>query len=355
MFTTINAEKILFTLISTLFALCSFSTVGCGGGAISSVHTEDLRQRVKIAESARDRALKRAENAENATASIESARDRALKRAENAENATASIESARDRALKRAENAENTTASIESARDRALKRAEAAETAKAEAKSELTSTRQSLNRRVKTAEEAKVRAETARDRALRRTETAEKAIAEVKSARDRALRHAETAEEAKVRAETTRDTALRRAKVAEEEWENLQKLVSLVPQATIEKVSVNPKKKSMDISVKFNIKNRKDIEGRVYVYFYFQDEEKLQDEKGNQIVIWKKFTPKSVTETLTVKLPMHYDKLNLGQPDKLMFSVRIHDKPTDRYLNKRHLVSFSYDSSKDNPVWVTDR
>lgn len=53
---------------------------------------------------------------------------------------------------------------------------------------------------------------------------------------------------------------------------------------------------------------------------------------------------------------MSYDKLNLGQPDSLMFSVRIYDKSTDSFLNKeRYLVPFSYDSSKSPPVRLTGR
>ena len=352
MFRTISVDKISFALIGTLFALCLFSTVGCSGGAISSVHAEDLRQSVKTVESERDKALRRAKTAEDAIASVKTERDRALRRAKTAEDAIASVKTKRDRALRRAKTAEDAIASVKTERDRALRRAKTAEDAIASVKTE----RDRALRRAKTAEDAIARAETARDKALKRAKTAEDAIARAETARYRALKRAKTAEDAIASVESARDRALRRAENAEEELENLRELVDRAPQATIKNVSVNPKKKSMDISVTFSIKNRKDIEGSVYVYFYFQDGEKLPDKKGNPISIREKFTPKSVTETLTVKLPMSYDKLNLRQPDKLMFSVRIYDKPTNSFLNKeRYLVSFSYDSRKNNPVWLTDR
>ena len=345
MSTAISGDKISFALIGTLFTFCSLLMVSCGGGAISGVHVQDLRQDLKAAESERDKALKRAENAEDAISSVESARDKALRRAKAAEDAILSVESARGKALRRAKAAEDAILSVESARDKALKRAENAEKAIARAES-------ARDRAFKRAENA----ETARDRALKRAENAEKAIARAESARDRALKRAKAAEDAILSVESARDRALKRAENAEEKLENLRELVDRIPQATIKNVSVNPKKKSMDISVPFSIKNRKDIEGEVYVYFYFQNGEKLRNKSGDPISISEKFTPKRVTETQTVELSIPYAKLNLGQPDKLMFSVRIYDKPTNSFLNKeRYLVSFSYNPSKNNPVWLTGR
>ena len=289
MFTTINAEKVLFTLIVTLFVVCSFSTIGCNGG------TQHLNQHVKTAESAKTRA--------------ESARDKALENLKTAESAKARAESARDKAL------EN----------------------------------------LKTAESAKTRAESARDKALENLKTAESAKARAESARDKALENLKTAESAKARAESARDKALEQAKVAEEGKKNLEKLVSLVPHAEIKDVRPNLKKKGMDISVTFSIKNRKDIEGWVYVYFYFQNGEKLLN-KNKPIFIKEAFTPERVTEIQTVELSMPYANLNVELPDELKFNVHIYDKPTESFLEKEpYSVLFSFDPNKNNPVELIDR
>ena len=121
-------------------------------------------------------------------------------------------------------------------------------------------------------------------------------------------------------------------------------------------VQTDVKKKEMDISVIFSIKNRKDIEGWVYAYFYFQDGERLRDKKKKPIFIRKEFTPKRVEETQTVKLSMLYDKLNTSQPSKLKFNVRIYDEPTKSFLDQGpYTVSFSFYPNKDNPVQLTYR
>lgn len=268
MFTTINGKKILFSLIGVFFVLCLFSTIGCGGGVTNGVTIEELRQRLRAAESAK-------KAAETAKRVAESDRDTAIQRARTAESARKIVESDRDTTIQR----------------------------------------------------------------LKTAETAKKA-----------------AEFAKKTADSKRDSAIKRAEIAEREKKSLEKLVSLVPQAEIIRVQPDVKKKEMDISVTFSIKNRKDIDGRVYAYFYFQDGEKLRSKRGNQIVITERFTPKSATETLTVTLSMPYDKLNTSQPSKLKFNVRIYDSPTQSFLDQGpYTVSFFFYPNKDNPVQLTYR
>ena len=118
----------------------------------------------------------------------------------------------------------------------------------------------------------------------------------------------------------------------------LEELVEKLPQANIENVRIDQRKKDMDIYVKFNIKNRKDIECFVEGDLFQRRKEgekfeKLEDKKGKPISISEKFTPKDVEETQTVKLSISYAELNVTQRRELKFDFHIYDKPTDSFLN----------------------
>ena len=127
-----------------------------------------------------------------------------------------------------------------------------------------------------------------------------------------------------------------------------EELIEKIPQAIIEKVQTEQKKKSMDINVKFHIYNRKGIEGSVNVSFHLEEGPALEDKNRRKITISEKFTPKRVEDTLTVKLSMSYDQLNVKQPRSLKFILRIYDKPTDTFLDKEsYSESFHFDPFKD--------
>lgn len=377
---TTNAKKMCSTIIGGLLVLCLLSILSCSGGSMSDVHKQDLLQRAKAAETA----IKAAEAAKTRA---EIHRDAALQRAKAAETA-------RDAARHRVKASESAERIAISERDEADERAKAAETAKARAQSELNTTLRLLRtaefeldearERAKAAETPKVRDQSERSSALQSLKTTE---TELRTALDRAKAAEVELDDAYSRlraAESNLRTALRRVKAAEaaeqkvisernkareaerkaiverdkarERAEIAENLIRFVPQAVIKDVRTDVKKKEMDISVTFSIKNRKDVDGQVRTYFYFQDGEKLKDKRGNQIVIWKKFTPKRVTETQTVKLSMPYDKLNTSQPSKLKFDVRIYDESAEDYLDQGpYTVSFSFYPNKDNPVQLTYR
>ena len=335
--------------------MSSFSVLGCSGGSINEVHRQDLLRRVKTAEAAKAKA----ESKLNSTLQdLEIAEDD-LKIAEDGKvRLQSELNSARRRA-KAAEAELNTV----------LRRAKESEDAKVKTQSELSRALQSLKkaeaelntalRRAKAAEvDARPKIDKSeRDNAHSRLRAAEAAKAKTESNLNTALRRVNAAEAAERRAISERDKARERAKIAEAEKKKLEQLVSLVPQVEIKDVRTDVKKKEMDISVIFSIKNRKDIKGWVYAYFYFQDGEKLENKKGKPIFIRKEFTPKSVTvETQPVKLSMPYDKLNTSQPSKLKFDVRIYDEPTESFLDKGpYTVSFSFYPNRDNPVRLTSR
>ena len=322
MFTTTSTEKVLFTLIGTLFVLCLFSTVGCGGRYQQEL--QELREELKEVKSERDTARK------------------------SLETAKFNLDAARQ-SLKTAESAKATAVSNLAAASQSLK---TTESARKEAESDLYTASQSL----KTTESAKRKAESDLYTASQSLKTTESAKARAESNLNTALRRVKAAESAERRSISERNKARERAKIAEEEKEKLEKLVSLVPQAVIEGVRTDVKRKQMDISVTFSIKNRKDIDGWVYVYFYFQDGEKLEDKKEKPIFIREEFTPESVTDTQTVKLSMPYDKFNTSQPSKLKFNVRIYDEPTESFLDKGpYSVLFSFYPNRDNPVQLTGR
>lgn len=172
----------------------------------------------------------------------------------------------------------------------------------------------------------------ARARAEQRAETAEKELARVKS------------ELAGVKTELEEGIPESMRKRIRE----LEKLIEKLPQATIRDVKIDEKKKNIDITVKFDIKNRKGIEGSVKGYFYFQDGPALLDKNGVPISISKDFTPKGVAETQTVKLSTSHAELNIKQPYDLKFTFSIYDEPTDSFLeDKPYSVLFSFDPFKD--------
>lgn len=128
----------------------------------------------------------------------------------------------------------------------------------------------------------------------------------------------------------------------------LEKLVEKLPRAIIDDVQLERKKKSMNITAKFHIYNRKGIEGSVEVSFYLQEDLALKDKNGYKIIIRKKFTPKDVEDTLIVKLSMSDAELNVKQPRDLKFILRIYDKPTNTFLEEKpYSRSFHFDPFKD--------
>ena len=335
MFKAMNAIELLKNpLIGILLVLCYLITIGCNGHLRQRIKKleSDLRtanRNLEIAKSARDKAIQRAKNAESdlrtANRNLEiakSARDKAIQRAKNAESDL--------------ETANRNLEIAKSARDKAIQRAKNAE-----------SDLETANRNLETTKSA-------RDKAIQRAETAESDLRTAKSARDKAIQRAKNAEsdlrtanrnlEA---AKLARNTATQRAKNAEQEKKHLEKLVSLVPQATIKNVRITEKRKDIDILVTFEIKNRKDIEGSVKASFYFANGRALRNKDG-PISRSKKFTPKKVTETLTEKLSISYTELNIAQRSDLKFTFRIYDKPTRSYLDREpYSKAFRFDPHKN--------
>ena len=133
----------------------------------------------------------------------------------------------------------------------------------------------------------------------------------------------------------------------------LEKLVEKLPQATIEGIRIDQKKKNIDISVTFNIKNRKGIKCFVNGYFFQRRHssekfKELQDKKGSPISISEEFTPKRVIETRTVKFSISHAELNVSQARELRFDSHIYDKPTNSFLNTQpYSKSFRYDPFAD--------
>ena len=173
---------------------------------------------------------------------------------------------------------------------------------------------------------------TARDRAEQRAQTAEKELERVKEELER------------VKEELVQGTpGSVQKRIAE-----LEKLAEKLPQATIRDVKIDDKKKNIDITIKFDIKNRKGIEDSVKGYFHFQDGPALLDKNGDPISISKDFTPKHVAETQTIKISMPYAKLNIKQPYNLKFIFRIYDKPTHSFLDEKpYSVLFRFDPFKN--------
>ena len=130
----------------------------------------------------------------------------------------------------------------------------------------------------------------------------------------------------------------------------LERQNAKVPEAIIQdvKIAMNQKRKRMDIDVKFDIKNRKEIKGLVKGFVYFVENGRaLLDKNGRQISIGEEFTPKQVNDTLTVEFLIPYDKLNVKQPYHLKFIFNIYDKPTSSYIEKKpYPKEFSFDPFK---------
>ena len=363
MFTTYKNEKLLFTLIGTLLFLCLFSTIGCNGKYQEQITT--LGKELEEVKSNLDIALERVETAEDAKKVAENAQKVAKSAKEVAENAQKVAKSAKETAeskletaLQRAEAAENAQKVAETDREIALQHVKAAEGAKkiAEgAKKIAEAERRTALQRAGTAENARKIAEAERRTALQRAEAAEGAKKIAEAERRTALQRAGTAENArkiaenaKAKAETDRYNALKLAEDAEQERKNLEKLVSLVPQAEIKDVRIQEKGRNINISVTFSIKNRKDIEGSVKVFFFFKKNGRALRDKDGPISISEKFMPKRVPETLTVKLSISHAKLNLAQPSDLIFKFRIYDKPTDSFLDMAPYVKeFYFDPHKN--------
>lgn len=169
---------------------------------------------------------------------------------------------------------------------------------------------------------------------------------------ERARQRAETAEKEREKVEAELDRFKKEFKEGAPERtqkyiEQLEKQNEKVPEAIVQdvKIAMNKKRKRMDITVKFDIKNRKDIKGLVKGSVYFVENERaLLDKNGREISISEEFTPKLVKDTLTVEYSMPYDKLNVKQPYDLKFIFRIYDKPTESYLEKKpYSKEFSFD------------
>ena len=128
----------------------------------------------------------------------------------------------------------------------------------------------------------------------------------------------------------------------------LEKLTEKLPRVIINNVQLERKKKGMDIAVKFNIYNRRGIEGSVKVSFYLQGGPALEDKHGRKITISKKFTPKRVKdEGVKVTLSMSYADLNVKQPRDLKFILRVYDEPTQSFLDQEpYSQQFHYNPFK---------
>ena len=172
---------------------------------------------------------------------------------------------------------------------------------------------------------------------------------------ERARQRAETAEKEREKVEAELDRFKKEFKEGAPEKtqkyiEELEKQNEKVPEAIIQdvKITMIKKRKRMNITVKFDIKNRKDIKGLVKGSVYFVENERaLLDKNGREISISEEFTPKLVKDTLTVEYSMPYDKLNVKQPYDLQFIFRIYDKPTESYLEKKpYPKEFSFDPFK---------
>ena len=229
------------------------------------------------------------------------------------------------------------------ARDAAVQRAEKAESDLAIERNNLRKARRDLEI-----------ANTARDTAVQRAEKVEsdlrkayKNLKTANAARDAAVQRAEKSAKERDRAYSERDRARQRARISEEEKKKLEKLVRFVPRATITNVRIVEKQKDIDIFVTFGIENRRGMEGSVNGSFYFQSGKSLVDKNG-PISISKEFTPDSVKDTLTVKLPMSHAKLNLAQPSDLIFKFRIYDKSTNDFLDQKpYSKTFRFDPHKN--------
>ena len=357
MFTTISVIKNLLTLIRTLSILCLFSTIGCGNGVQNSVHMQDLQQRIKTLQNERDNARLLAKTTKEDLKDAETERDTALAALKDAETERDTARRLTKIAEVAKEKADAAKEKAETERDTARRLTKIAEVAKEKAgaaKEKAETERDTARRLTKIAEVAKERAEAAKKRAEAAKEKAETErdtarrltkIAEV--AKERAEAAKKRAEAAKEKAETERDTARRLTKIAEDRAAAAEEKVSLVPQATITNVRIAEKKKDIDIFVAFNIKNRKSSKGLVKASFYFTNGRPLRNKNGT-ISISEEFTPKLVSENLTVKLSMSYAELNIAQPSNLQFRFRIYDKSTEKFLDRKpYSKPFRYDPHKN--------
>ena len=170
-------------------------------------------------------------------------------------------------------------------------------------------------------------------------------IQELRDARDqaekRAVEVAEEPENTKRELEPLTEELWRQTPERVREYiKKLEKLVEKLPQATIKEVRLDRKKKDMDVYVRFNIKNRKNIECFVNGYFFQRRKkgekfEKLIDENEKPISISEKFTAEHVTESRTVKFSISYAELHVTQPRELSIVFYIYDEATDSYLNTK--------------------
>ena len=129
----------------------------------------------------------------------------------------------------------------------------------------------------------------------------------------------------------------------EKRIDELESLVPKLPRALIKDVKIDSKKKKVNISVIFDIYNRKGIEGSVKLYFYRQDGKHLK-KNNRQIIIDEKFTPKRVVDTSTVEFLLSDVDLSVKQPRTLQFRVKIYDEPTNSFLNQdNYLNTFDFD------------
>ena len=187
--------------------------------------------------------------------------------------------------------------------------------------------------------------QTARDRAERRVQTTKTELESVKAELKSANAKLESAnaklESANAKLQQGISQSMRK-RITE-----LEKLTEKLPRVIINDVQLERKKKDMDITVKFNIYNRRGIEGSVKVSFHHQEGPALRDKRNREIAISKKFTPKRVKDALTVKLSMSYAELNVKQPRDLKFKLRVYDEPTQSFLDQKpYPVQFHYNPFK---------
>ena len=345
MLKTNKIKRIKSSLKMTFLISCCILILLNICGCVSTARFEVMRKRVEEAEKQRDK--------------VTEERDKVTEERDKVTEEFRITKLALNNVRKELSAALNKLKQVEEARDQAIARLKTAEFNLEEAEAVLqianenlataVTERNTARRLAKIAEDAKMRAETTkkrveteRDTARRLTKIAEDAKDRAETAkkkaeteRDTARRLTKIAEDAKDRAETERDTARRLTKIAEDRVEAAEEKVSLVPEATIHDVRIDEKKSDIDIYVKFNIKNRKGIKCSIYGYLYLENGQRLLDKNGNPISLRKEFTPKKVTEeNLNAKLSIKHVKLNLGQPDDIVFIFRIYDKPTNSFLDR---------------------
>ena len=349
MFTSIDAKRVLFNLIGTIFVPCIFLTIGCNGSA----YLKQKLQQCQIDLIAAEAAKKKTEEERDTANRLIGIAEAAKKKAEEERDTANRFKGIAEAAKKKAEEERGTANRLKGIAEAAKKKTEEERDQAEEERDQAEEERDTANRLKRLAEAAKKKTEEERDQAEEERDTANrlKRLAEAakkraEGERDTANRLKGIAEAAKRLAERERDTANQRADKAEARADAAEKIVSLVPQAKINVVRINKKKTNIDIDVEFSIKNRKGIKCSVIGDFYLKNGRKLLDKNRKQIRISEEFTPKKVrVEKMNVNFSIRYARLNLGQPEHLEIEFRIYDGTTESYLESQpYSKAFHYNN-----------